>query len=1110
MRHAINPSRIFAEKLSGLLPLLGFTLILLFGSSALGVVTRDVTVSTDQSTSSISTAPFSTTSGNELLLAFISTDYLSGTNTAVTGVSGGGLTWVLVRRTNVQSGTSEIWRAFATLPLSNATVSATISQSVGCSLTVMSFAGVDTTGTNGSGAIGATGTANSKSGAPTASLTTTRNGSWVMGVGNDFDNAISRTPGPNQVVVHQDLTSGGDTYWFQMQIAPTAGSGTTVSINDTAPKTDRFNLSICEVLPVSTGTPQTWSISGTISPSSAVAGATVSLTGASTATVAADASGNYSFIGLANGTYTITPTQSGYTFTPTSQSVTINGANATSVNFTGQSSSQPPSSLGIDATVSTDGSSASTTISSAPVSTSSGNELLLAFIPTDYLTGGNTTVKSVSGGGLTWALVQRTNAQSGSSEIWRAFSSSALSNAIVTATLSQNVICSISVMSFSGVAITGTNGSGAIGASGTGNSIRGAPTASLTTTRSGSWVVGVGNDYDNAIARTPGSGERLVHQFLTPTGDTYWVQIQNVATPTSGTSVSINDTAPTTDRYNLSICEILAGSGSGGGNPTPPTVSMIAPATRGVITNLSTLWALASDANGVAGVQFLLDGTSLGAEVTTPPYSIIWNTSTGTSGSHTLAARARNTSGLTTTSAPVPVTVDNSGNPAVVGSWSSVINIPAVAVNLVLLKNNTVLFYQDGSSPTVWDYVNGTFTGVPTTANLFCSGHAVLADGRVLIVGGWGGGDADGIANAEIFDPSNKSWTAVPNMSYRRWYPTATTLSDGTIMVTAGWETGPHVNAGIPEIYNSSTNTWTKLTSANNPFETYPSLYQLSDGRVIHVANSEYATVTDILDLTTQTWSVVDPNIVDGGSSAMYLPGEIMKAGSAADSQNVGSSANTTYVLDTTTTNPVWQQTPSMAYARSFLNLPELPDGTVLAIGGETDKNGGNIANAVYQAELWSPQTRTWTTMAAMHTPREYHGTAILLPDARVLVSGMGADFGNVPNEMNAEFYSPPYLFKGARPAISQAPSQISYGTNFFVATPDAATITSAVLIRTGAVTHFFDQNTRYVPVTFQQAAGGLTISAPASANFAPPGYYMLFIVNSSGIPSVAPFVQLQ
>src|SRR5262249_43815448 len=163
-----------------------------------------------------------------------------------------------------------------------------------------------------------------------------------------------------------------------------------------------------------------------------------------------------------------------------------------------------------------------------------------------------------------------------------------------------------------------------------------------------------------------------------------------------------------------------------------------------------------------------------------------------------------------------------------------------------------------------------------------------------------------------------------------RWYPTATTLADGRILVTAGWQTTEHSNAGIPEIYNASSNTWTQLTSANNPFETYPFIYQLSDGRVIHVGNSEYATVTDILDLNKQNWSVVDPNVVDGGSAVMYLPGKIIKAGSATDSGVVGPSANTTYVLDATQSTPAWKQVPSMAYTRSFLNLVTLPDGNVL------------------------------------------------------------------------------------------------------------------------------------------------------------------------------------
>jgi hypothetical protein len=347
-------------------------------------------------------------------------------------------------------------------------------------------------------------------------------------------------------------------------------------------------------------------------------------------------------------------------------------------------------------------------------------------------------------------------------------------------------------------------------------------------------------------------------------------------------------------------------------------------------------------------------------------------------------------------------------------------------------------------------------------------------------------------------------------MSYRRWYPTATTLSDGRVLVTAGWQTTEHSNAGIPEIYDPIANSWTKLTSANNPFETYPFVFQLSDGRVIHVNGSEYATTTDILDLNSLSWSVVDSRILDGGSAKMYLPDRIMKAGSAADSQMTGPSSNTTFVLDMTQPNPSWQQTPPMAYPRSFLNLTELPDGTVLVTGGETDKNGGNIANAVYAAELWSPQTQTWNTMSAMRTPREYHSTALLLPDGRVVVSGMGSDFGNVPDQLSAEFFSPPYLFKGARPTVTSAPQQIQYASTFTVGTPNAATISKVVLIRTGAVTHAFDQNTRYVPLSFQQAASGITVTAPANGYAAPPGYYMLFLVNSAGVPSIAPIVQLK
>jgi len=292
----------------------------------------------------------------------------------------------------------------------------------------------------------------------------------------------------------------------------------------------------------------TYSISGTIAGG---AGATVALSGAATASTTADSSGNYSFTGLANGSYTVTPSKSGYTFSPANAAVTINGSNLTGMNFTAKPA------LSIDANVFKDQGTKSTSVTTAAFSTTSGNELLLAFISADQVSASATTVTGVTGAGLTWALVLRTNKQKGTAEIWRAFSTSSLTNITVRATLSQSVTSSLSVISFRNVDTSGTNGSGAIGLTGTGNAAVGAPQANLVTTRNYSWVLGVGNDWDGATARNPGPGQTMVHQYLAPVGDTYWVQRQTNTAPVSGTSVPINDTAPTGDSYNLSICEVL-------------------------------------------------------------------------------------------------------------------------------------------------------------------------------------------------------------------------------------------------------------------------------------------------------------------------------------------------------------------------------------------------------------------------------------------------------------------------------------------------------------------------------------------------------------------------
>jgi len=202
-----------------------------------------------------------------------------------------------------------------------------------------------------------------------------------------------------------------------------------------------------------------------------------------------------------------------------------------------------------------------------------------------------------------------------------------------------------------------------------------------------------------------------------------------------------------------------------------------------------------------------------------------------------------------------------------------------------------------------------------------------------------------------------------------------------------------------------------------------------------------------------------------------------------------------------------------MAFPRAYHNLTLLPDGSLLATGGNKTTDTFDETQAVLAAELWSPVTETWTTLASMSIPRVYHSIALLLPDGRVLVAG-GGRFGNKAGDshdkLNAQLYSPPYLFKGARPTISSVTTAVSYGSTFSVITPDDGRIASVALMRVGAVTHGFNQAQSYVPLAFSAVGGSLNVQAPANAAGAVPGYYMLFIVDSSGVPSVAPIIRLQ
>ena len=184
-------------------------------------------------------------------------------------------------------------------------------------------------------------------------------------------------------------------------------------------------------------------------------------------------------------------------------------------------------------------------------STSAPGDLIVAFVGADGPPGGGQTA-TLSGAGLTWTLVKRTNTRAGDAEVWQAIAPATLTNVSVTSTLSAGTYAqSLTVVAF--------RGASGIGATGTANAASGAPTVNLTTTRAGSWVFVVVNDWDRATARTVGAGQSMVHQWVdTSTGDTYWTQSRTAPTPASGTVVAISDTAPTADRWNLTSVEVLA------------------------------------------------------------------------------------------------------------------------------------------------------------------------------------------------------------------------------------------------------------------------------------------------------------------------------------------------------------------------------------------------------------------------------------------------------------------------------------------------------------------------------------------------------------------------
>ena len=433
------------------------------------------------------------------------------------------------------------------------------------------------------------------------------------------------------------------------------------------------------------------------------------------------------------------------------------------------------------------------------------------------------------------------------------------------------------------------------------------------------------------------------------------------------------------------------------------------------------------------------------------------------------------------------------------GEWGPVTTWPLVAVHASLLSNGKVLVWgSDATGQTqVWDPASNGFAPYSSPARLFCSGHAFTKAGQLVVIGGHISGD-HGIPNITLFNNAS-GWTSAPPMPRGRWYPTATTLPDGDILALGGADQQA-VQVTVPEVWTSTGRR--ALTSASLEVPYYPVSFLAPNGKVFVAGEqqlSRYLTVTG-----TGSWSDAGLRRFgtrDQGSAVMYDEGRVLYAGG-------GRTTNTAETIDLRAAAPEWSWTGSMAYPRRHHNLTVLPTGEVLVTGGTGGTEFNDLTRMVRAAEIWDPATGLWTTLASSSVDRAYHSVALLLPDGRVLQTGGGAASVAI-NEPNAQLFSPPYLFRGARPGITSAPAGIQYGATFTLTTPDAASITKVTLIRAGSVTHGSDMNQRFQRLSFTQGAGALTISAPADRNAAPPGHYLLFILDGNDVPSVAAIVQL-
>jgi hypothetical protein len=495
--------------------------------------------------------------------------------------------------------------------------------------------------------------------------------------------------------------------------------------------------------------------------------------------------------------------------------------------------------------------------------------------------------------------------------------------------------------------------------------------------------------------------------------------------------------------------------------------------------------------------------------------------SSGAPGNFTLLARSSNPA--KTASIKINVSLPQSNNPAEIGKWSSVMQWEHVAIHAVLMPTGKVLMWGASGDnisqiPSyLWDPSSKQSSKIQTPANLFCAGHSLLPDGRLLVVGG-NVAPPKGIKDTTVFDANTSSWISGPKMNKGRWYPSSLVLGSGEVLFANGFDENG-IDNPIPEIWQSNTSSSLgsirQLGSASHRSWFFPMLAQAPDGRVLKAGPDP-----DMAFLNTGgTGGWTDINNGNRiarsyGNMVVFKPGKILQIGGSD-----GSSAptNDASIVDLASGNVA--KSGSMGIGRRQHNATLLANGEIIVTGGTSGGRFNDVPNSVLYPEIWNETRGGFKKLAAMQTSRVYHSVALLLPDATILSAGGGGACEPVTitkcSHPDAEIFTPPYLFNpdgtpATRPIINDAPSSIAYGNDLNITT-NTADIARVTLVKLSSVTHSTNFDQRFLDLTgsLRKTGTNITVTAPSSNISAPPGFYLLFAINASGVPSVAKILKL-